>query len=134
MSIPSQCWLCSGTFGTKKELWAHIGGANHLRMRVVCPWCTEEERASICIGDLKRHGVTKHGADGIVTERFFTDGNCFYLSIFPEDFSKIITPAIPTSQEARTTMNLMRLWAGEVANPSRTLQDWEDGWNWGNAT
>ena len=67
-------------------------------------------------------------------ERFFTDGNRFYLSIFPEDYSKSFTHAIPTSEEARTAMNLMRLWAGEVANPSRTLQDWEDGWKRGNAT
>ena len=109
MSIPSQCWLCSGTFGTKKELWAHIGRVNHLRMRVVCPWCTEGEKTSNRIGDLKRHDVTKHGAVSIVTERFFTDGNGFYLSIFPEGYSMIITPAIPTSEEARTFMNLMRL-------------------------
>ena len=134
MSIPSPCWLCCGTFGTKKELRANIGGANHLRIREVCPWCTEGERTSNHIGDLKRHAVTKHEADSIVTERFFTDSNGFYLSIFPEDYSKIITPAIPTSQEARTAMNFMRLWKDGVANPSRTLQDWENGWKRGNAT
>ena len=78
--------------------------------------------------------MTKHGADSIVTERFFTDSNGFYSSIFPEDYSKIITPAMPTSKEARTAMNLMRLWAGAVANPSRALQDWENGWKLGNAT
>ena len=127
MSIPSQCWLCLGTFATKKELRVHIGGASHLRMRVVCPWCTEGERTGNHIGDLKRHAMTKHGADSIVSERFFTDGYGFYLSIFPEDYSKVITPTMPTSEEARTAMNLMRLWAGVVANPSRTLQDWENG-------
>ena len=126
--------MCSGTFATKKELRVHIGGTSHLRLRVVCPWCTDGERTSNRIGDLKRHAVTKHGADSIVTEKFFTDGNGFYLSIFPEDYSKVITPAMPTSEEARTAMNLMRLWAGAVANPSRTLQDWENGWKRGNAT
>ena len=48
--------------------------------------------------------------------------------------SKILTPAMPTSEEVRTSMNLMRLWAGAVANPSRTLQDWENGLNRRNAT
>ena len=120
-------------FGTRKELRAHIGGANHLRMRVACPWCTEG-RTSNRMGDLKPHAVTKHGADSIVSEKFFTDVNGFYLSIFPEDFSKIFTPSKPTSEEARTAMNLMRLWAGAVANPSRTLQDWDNGSKRGNAT
>ena len=103
-------------------------------MRVVCPRCTEGEITSYRIGDLKRHAVTKHGADSIVSERFSTDGNGFYLSIFPEDYSKVITPAMPTSEEARTAMNLMRLWAEAVANPSRALQDWENGWKRENAT
>ena len=80
------------------------------------------ERTSNRIGDLKQHAMTKHGADSIVSERFFTDGYGFYLSIFPEDYSKVITPTMPTSEEARTAMNLMRLWAGVVSNPSRTLQ------------
>ena len=78
--------------------------------------------------------MTKHGADSIVMERFFTDSNSFYWSTFPEDYSKIITPAMPTSEEARIAMNLMRLWAGAVANPSRTLQGLENGWNRRNAT
>ena len=134
MSIPSQCWLCWGMFTTKKELRVHIGRASHLRMRVVCPWCTERERTSNRIGDLKRHAMTKHRADSILTEKFFTDGNGFYLSIFSEDYSKVITPAMPTSEEARTAMNLMRLWAGAVANLSRTPQDLENGWKQGNAT
>ena len=41
---------------------------------------------------------------------------------------------MPTSEEARTGMNLMRLWAGAVANPSRTLQDYENDWKHRNAT
>ena len=41
---------------------------------------------------------------------------------------------MPTSEEARKTMNLMRLWAGALANPSRTMQDWKNGWKRGNAT
>ena len=90
MSIPSPCWLCSWTFGTKKELRANIGRANHLRLRVVCPWYTEGERTSNRIGDLKRHAVTKHGSDSIVTEKFFTDVNGFYLSTFPEDYSRLL--------------------------------------------
>ena len=70
--------------------------------------------------------MTKHGADSIVSERFFTGGYGFYLSIFPEDYSKVITPTMPTSEEARTAMNLMRLWAGvEHCNTGRMARSGE---------
>ena len=134
MSSISQCWLCPSTFATRKELRAHIGSSNHLRLRVLCPWCYDGEKTSNRVGDLKRHVATKHAFDKLFGDKFFSDGNGFYLAMFPKDYARIITPTPPSSQEAIQAMEAVKSWTSVTPSSSRSLQEWKQGWALGDAT
>ena len=110
MSSISQCWLCPSTVATRKELRAHIGSSNHLRLRVLCLWCFDGEKTSNRVGDLKRHVATKLAFDKLFGDKFFSDGNGFYLAMFPEDYARIITPTPPSSQKAIQAMEAVKSW------------------------
>lgn len=130
-----QCWLCPGMFPNKKELRLHLAAAPHFRLKVVCPWCAEGERASNRIGDLKRHVVAKHpGAELALSADFFSEAVGFYLALHPNDYARVTTPAPSSGPSATAAIHLVKLWLEGVPNPSRTLQEWQAGWNLGDAT
>ena len=78
------------------SLRAHIGSSHHLRLRVLCPWCFDGEKTSNRVRDLKKHVATKHAFDKLFGDKFFSDGNGFYLAMFPKDYARIITPTPPS--------------------------------------
>ena len=121
--IASQCWLCSARLATKKDLRAHIGSSSHLR--VLCPWCLDKEYTSNRMGDLKKHASTNHGAEYIVPSGFFSDGNGFYLAIYPQDYASHHSNPPPPPLPPKKPVMFVRQWLQGVPSSSRTLQDWE---------
>ncbi|KAH3697532.1 hypothetical protein DPMN_085034 [Dreissena polymorpha] len=50
-----ECWFagCERIFTTRDQLKNHV--SNHGYLRVVCPWCSEDEKSKRRMVDLKRH-------------------------------------------------------------------------------
>lgn len=127
--------MCPAVFSTRKELRLHVAAAPHNKLKVVCPWCITGEHTSNRMADLKKHVITKHpGVELAVPADFFSEANGFYLALFPADYARVVHPGPSTCNTAAVTMQAIRLWFNGVSSPSRTLKDWEAGWNLGDAT
>ena len=60
----------------------------------------------------------------------FGEPACFWISTFPRDYAKTITPTSPTSTEARFLRNAVERWLPTLGTKySRSLSQWKEGWS-----
>jgi hypothetical protein len=102
------CWLCSKTFLNKTALNAHLTSKEHRRQTVICVWCTSIPRENTFTkpGDLANHCRQYHFKETKnLSKTFFFISNCFYFSVFPNDYaaitSKVDNWTSPNAIEAR---------------------------------
>ena len=97
----------------------------------MCPWCLGRETTFRKAVDLKQHIKYAHKTVRRDTRSdAFGEPACFWISIFPRDYAKTITPASPTSTEARFLQNAVERWLPTLGTKcSRSLSQWKEGWS-----
>ena len=125
------CWLCHDTFMDRRLLKRHLSSSVHSRMTVVCPWCTDKQETFARPNDLKRHAHKLHFESKLLGDEFFKESNAFWLSVFPDDYRLMIPPTSYSSKNAMAARSAVLNWVVEVNAPSRTLHEWQDGWEGG---
>ena len=89
------CWLCPDTpsFEKNRQLKTHMMASPHSCLRVICPWCIDEERSFRGVADLKPHCL-KHHAKKLeeLSTNFLSEANGIWLCTNPRDYIKLITP------------------------------------------
>ena len=125
-----ECWLCPTFESRKSDLKHHLISA-HDRLRIVCPWCLGRETTFRKAVDLKIHIKNAHKTvRRDAPSDAFGEPACFWISIFPRDYAKTITPASPTSTEARFLRNAVERWLPTLGTKcSRSLSQWKEGWS-----
>ena len=125
-----ECWLCPTFESRKSDLKHHLISA-HDRLRIVCPWCLGRETTFRKAVDLKLHIKNAHKTvRRDAPSDAFGEPACFWISIFPRDYAKTITPASPTSTEARFLRNAVERWLPTLGTKySRSLSQWKEGWS-----
>ncbi|KAH3697492.1 hypothetical protein DPMN_089465 [Dreissena polymorpha] len=87
-----ECWFaeCERIFTTRDQLKNHV--SNHGYLRVVCPWCSEDEKSKRRMVDHKRHVSECHVRVIADDERLhFLRERCgFFLAINPDDYKRAI--------------------------------------------
>ena len=125
-----ECWLCP-TFESRKSDLKHHLVSVHDRLRIVCPWCLGRETTFRKAVDLKLHIKNAHKTvRRDAPSDAFGEPACFWISIFPRDYAKTITPASPTSTEAQFLRNAVEHWLPTLGTKySRSLSQWKEGWS-----
>ena len=125
-----ECWLCPTFESRKSDLKHHLISA-HDRLRIVCPWCLGRETTFRKAVDLKLHIKNAHKTvRRDAPSDAFGEPACFWISIFPRDYAKTITPASPTCTEAQFLRNAVERWLPTLGTKySRSLSQWKEGWS-----
>ena len=125
-----ECWLCPTFENRKSDLKHHLISA-HDRLRIVCPWCLGREMTFCKAVDLKLHIKAAHKrVRRDVPSDAFGEPACFWISTFPRDYAKAITPTSPTSTEAQFLGNAVERWLPTLGTKySRSLSQWKEGWS-----
>ena len=131
-----KCWFCPQTFRTNRDLKNHAASSEHKVLRVICPWCHDEEKTYRRICELQKHTDKRHPSlvDDIKGGEFFSEANGFWLGIFPEGYRKIVKPTEFESSVAMKTRAAVSRWLYKVRNPSKTKDQWEQGWQLGRSS
>lgn len=124
------CWVCKSTFTNRKQLKQHVG-KEHAILSVVCPLCIKKEVQFKRVSDLKVHCAKAHPIEfKELDDDTFNESNGFYLSVFPNDYSKIITKSDRLSPNVVKIRTLMLMWAKKMEGKcSKTRQQLLDGWD-----
>ena len=125
-----ECWLCPTFESRKSDLKHHLVSA-HDRLRIMCPWCLGRETTFRKAVDLKLHIKNAHKTvRRDAPSDAFGEPACFWISIFPRDYAKTITPASQTSTEAQFLRNAVERWLPTLGTKySRSLSQWKEGWS-----
>lgn len=127
------CWLCSEKLPTRRKLRTHIGGPSHHRLKVICPLCFIKEYTSNRIGDLKKHVARVHKNE-VSFQSLISEGTGFYLALYPADYCRVIKPEPENSEKANKLKTMVQIWLTVVNGPTRSEEEWLDGWRQGNST
>ena len=126
------CWLCPDrpSFEKNRQLKTHMMASPHSCLRVICPWCTDEEKSFRRVADLKPH-CSKHHAKKLeeLSTNFLSEANGFWLCTNPRDYIKLITP---TSWDSKLTVRariVMLNWLNNVKKTRLTKSQLESGWS-----
>ena len=126
---PEQCWLCPENFATRRDLKNHLGNSLHDVLKVVCPFCFEQEKTCRRIHDLKKHVESDHKSRfKRLSSSFFSENNGFWLAMKPDDYRRIITPSrrdTVEAQEARLEVHQLLTMNKAL---SRGKTEWFEGW------
>ena len=126
---PKDCWLCPHTFETKRDLKVHMTAKPHARMAVVCPWCSQEKTFNRVI-DLRGHVTANHRKEVLnLPSNFLGENNGFWLSLFPEDYRRLVNPTERSSLEARKAREIVLRWTRMSSRRTRSKDSWLSGWD-----
>ena len=115
--MTSTCWLCLESCDSVRELKRHMG--THARLSVVCVWCPDQQKTLSRMRDLKRHANTYHPTEASeITPAFFTEGNGYWLALWPRDYCRLTTPTNYEDEVACKARELVIQWVIRVSNPS----------------
>ncbi|KAK3606662.1 hypothetical protein CHS0354_021185 [Potamilus streckersoni] len=125
----AKCWVCPAEFARRRKLKNHLAAAPHLRLRVVCVWCTDEEKVFRRMVDLKQHVMQLHPkvVDDAPTD-FFGEGNGFWMALHPNDYNQIVGATPKESSAAVQARVRLLIWVGKCPNTSRSRIEWQRGW------
>lgn len=125
----AKCWVCPAEFARRRELKNHLAAAPHSRLRVVCVWCTDEEKVFRRMVDLKQHVMQLHPkvVDDVPTD-FFGEGNGFWMALHPKDYNQIVGATPKESSAAVQARVRLLIWVGKCPNTSRSRIEWQRGW------
>lgn len=124
------CWLCPEKFEKKADLKNHAI-STHSVCRMICPWCTEEEKTFTRMSELTKHCKRRHHdiVLDLLDGDYFTEKNGYWLSTRPQDYQKIINPSEETSLIAIRTRAAVLGWVEKMGEKSsRTRKEWKEGW------
>ncbi len=125
----SLCWLCYDSFETEGLLKRHLVSAPHSRMSVICPFCTTSEKTVARMNDLRRHVQRTHvDLFEDLPSTFFHEDNGFWLSMYPEDHSKLASTNEYNCPAAYSARQSVLNWVMAVPRSSRSLEQWQSGW------
>jgi hypothetical protein len=81
-------------------------------------WCLSYEKRFSRVNDLRTHVEEKHSLEYSRLEKdFFTEGNAYWMAIYPEDYRKIVTKVTQKgSRIAVEARNLITDWASKCHN------------------
>lgn len=100
-------------------------------MTVICPWC-EKEKTFTRPGDLQTHCKQRHLIEtNGYAKTFFSTRNCFYFSIYPEDYVKINNIESWTSADAVEARRLVMKWTEQQPDSFIKKENWRQGWRTG---
>ena len=126
------CWLCPDrpSFEKNRQLKTHMMASPHSCLRVICPWCTDEEKSFRGVADLKPH-CSKHHAKKLeeLSTNFLSEANGFWLCTNPRDYIKLITPTSWDSKPAVRARIVMLNWLHNVKKTRLTKSQLESGWS-----
>lgn len=119
--------MCPELLESKKSLKAHIA-VRHSRLAVICPGCHFEEKIFKRVADLKFHYVKCH-PDGDLLEEAFTERNGFWMSLYSEDYLKVIQPTKRSDELARKAKAAVtKMLGASTCRRSKSHNDWYQGW------
>ncbi|KAL3889353.1 hypothetical protein ACJMK2_001697 [Sinanodonta woodiana] len=123
------CWLCNKSYNSKRELKNHMIPAPHGRLVVICPWCYHEERTFKRVIDLKKH-CKRHHSDHLngVPEEFFSENNAFWLSLYPQDYKRLIRSTKWHDPLAIRARVVVLEWVRKITRSTRSKSEWLQGW------
>ena len=127
-----ECWICHQQFAEKRQLKNHLASKSTHggRLSVVCMWCSSYEKRFSRVNDLRTHVEEKHSLEYSRLEKdFFTEGNAYWMAIYPEDYRKIVTKVTQKgSRIAVEARNLITDWASKCHSIRRTRVQWMSAW------
>lgn len=121
--------LCPESFITRRDLKYHVIPKPHAVMTVICPFCPEEKTFTKA-SDLKDHMDKRHHTTAsCLPAQFTSERNCIWLSLKPEDYTKVCDPTDRHTTEAIKARTLVLDWLRTSKSSSKTKNQWLDGWN-----
>jgi len=127
----AKCWMCPETFSSHKDLKNHAASSKHSAMRVICPWCLEDEHTYRTSAELLKHVDKRHQyvTEDMKRGDFFSEKNGYWLALKPEEYKRVVTPTDYHSTEAMKTRSIVGRWLDKVRkDPSRSRDQWTNGW------
>ena len=114
-------------FPSWAALKKHLIGPAHVRMTVICPWCTGRERTFTRVADLKQHASNQHKHQ--FKESNFSRGVGFYYAKYPVDYIKIVDYVAPyLDDSACEARSAMRKWAETMEGSASLMERLNRGW------
>ena len=105
-----------------------MAAAPHKVLEVVCPWCSSEKTSSR-IGDLKKHVAIAHpDLVDALPDKFFSEGNGFWLATRPQDYLRVVTPSAEQCDIAVVAREALLNWLKVAGPTSRDAAAWQEGW------
>ena len=130
--VTEECWICHQQFADKRQLKNHLASKSTHggRLSVVCMWCLPYEKRFSRASDLRTHVEEKHSKEYARLEKdFFTEGNAYWMAIYPEDYRRIVTKVTKKgSRLAVEARNLVTDWASKCHSIRRTRAQWMSAW------
>ncbi|XP_052274431.1 uncharacterized protein LOC127874246 isoform X2 [Dreissena polymorpha] len=118
-------------FQSRSALIKHLSSAEHRRLTVICPWCSERTRSFTQISDLEVH-VKKTHPENVLPDDRFSRSNGFYFAMYPLDYARIVDSVAPyNSNAAHDVRKAVRNWANGFPDSSDRMDKWYEGWKAG---
>ena len=128
------CWKCDQSFANPRDRKNHMSSKEHYCLSVVCPFCPKRSTFKRSTPELRDHVKTHHGAEwaGLVdtAKQFFSEGNGFWLAVYPRDYRHLVAPSKYDSSAAEKARDFVREWLKRTGGSerSRALAEWESIW------
>ena len=101
-------------------------------MRVICPWCFDDENLYRTSAELLKHVDKKHihVTEEVKRGEFFSEKNGFWLAIKPGDYLHLMKPTDHGSTIAIQARSAVGRWLDKGKKKlSRTREQWTSGWD-----